>query len=472
MGEQTTRGGGGGTMATGAAGAAAGRMAAAMPTAATAPRFRDRLPAEVDVAVIGAGIAGTATAWFLARRGWKVLLAEKGRVAGEQSGRNWGWVRQQGRDAAELPIAMEANRIWRRLARETGEAGLAFTASACVKLAGDARALAAMEGWRQLAAACQLDTRMLSPGEIADLLPALRGNFAGGMTTASDGRAEPWEAVPALARAAQAEGAAVIEDCAVRCLDLAGGRIAGAVTERGRVVCERAVLAGGAWSGLFAANAGIRLPQLAVRSTAAATGPAEGEVAFNLSLPGLAVRRRDDGRYTVSTGDIAEHYLAPESLRHARRFVPLIRRSARDLRLKPAAPAGYPGSWRIARRWHGGEESPFERLRVLHPAPSPTVLRRLRRRLPRHLPFLNGAGLAEAWAGMIDVTPDAVPMLGEIGPPGLLVATGFSGHGFGIGPAIGRILADLIAGRDPGHDLARFRPQRFHDGTPIVPGPY
>ena len=74
---------------------------------------------------------------------------------------------------------------------------------------------------------------------------------------------------------------------------------------------------------------------------------------------------------------------------------------------------------------------------------------------------------------MIDVTPDAVPVLGASDAiPGLWIATGFSGHGFGIGPAVGRITADLVRGRPPGHDLGRFHPGRFFDGSAIVPGPY
>ena len=89
--------------------------------------FADALPDAVDVVVIGAGIVGTATAYWLAKRGQRVLLCDKGRVAGEQSSRNWGWVRQQGRDWAELPVMVESNRIWRTLAQETSEADLAFT---------------------------------------------------------------------------------------------------------------------------------------------------------------------------------------------------------------------------------------------------------------------------------------------------------------------------------------------------------
>ncbi len=434
--------------------------------------FRDRLPEAVDVAVIGAGIAGTATAWFLARAGATVLLCEKGRVAGEQSSRNWGWVRQQGRDEAELPIMIEANRLWRGLAEQTGEPGLAFTPSGCVHVASDRRKLATFENWCETARRYQLDTRMLTRTEVGELLPGIAGDWIGGMMTPTDGRSEPRLAVPALARAAHRLGVAVVEYCAVRTLDLEGGRLAGIVTERGRVRCDSVVLAGGAWSGLFAGNAGIGIPQLLVRATAMRTAPAAQVVDPNVSLTGLALRRRDDGGYTVATG-LADHFIGPPSFRHALRYRRLLKRSARELRLLPAAPRGYPGAWGTARRWTGAEETPFERVRVLDPAPSPVAVRRIRERLPQKVPALAGTGFAGAWAGMIDVTPDAVPVLGGADAiPGLWIATGFSGHGFGIGPAIGRITADLVRGRQPGHDLDRFRLRRFVDGSAIVPGPY
>ncbi len=435
--------------------------------------FADALPEAVDVVVIGGGIAGTATAWFLARAGVKVLLCEKGRIAGEQSSRNWGWVRQQGRDPAELPIMMESNRIWRGLAAETGEADLTFTPSGCVYLTDSQAGMDKYAKWYETAREYQLDTRMLSKAELEELIPGAGARWLGGMMTPSDGRGEPFVAVPALARAARHAGALVIENCAVRTLDTAGGRIAGVVTEKGRVRAEQVVLAGGAWSSAFAANAGIDLPQLAVRSTAARTKPAPEHYARNISTPGLAMRRRADGGYTVASGDIAEHYLGPASFRHVLKFRKLMAASARDIRVRLDAPAGYPNGWRTARRWSGDEETPFERARVLNPEPSPEAVRRIRARLPERFPAMAGVELAEAWAGMIDVTPDAVPVLGGIDAvPGLIVATGLSGHGFGIGPAIGRIAADLVRGRDPGHAMTRFRHSRFFDGSPIVPGPY
>ena len=133
------------------------------------------------------------------------------------------------------------------------------------------------------------------------------------------------------------------------------GRLAGIVTERGRVRCGGAVLAGGAWSGPFADNAGFGLPQLLVRATVMRTGPAAHVIRPNVSLGGLALRRRDDGGYTVATG-LVDHFIGPPSFRHAWRFRRLLKQSARELRLLPAAPRDYPGAWGAARRWTGGEE--------------------------------------------------------------------------------------------------------------------
>ena len=174
-------------------------------------QFDDPIARETDVVVIGGGIAGIATAYFLAKQGVAVTVCEKGRIAGEQSSRNWGWIRQQGRDWAELPIVMESNRIWRGLAEETGEAGLKFTESGCLHLTDTEAGLRKYEDWLEIARQHQLRTVILTPAEIAERFPAIKGNFLGGMYTESDGRGEPFEAVPALARAARRAGAVIRE---------------------------------------------------------------------------------------------------------------------------------------------------------------------------------------------------------------------------------------------------------------------
>lgn len=440
---------------------------------ATPVRFTGPLPDQVDVAVIGAGIAGTAIAYFLAERGVRVLLLEKGRVAGEQSSRNWGWIRQQGRDAAELPIMMESNRIWRGLAAETGETDLTFSQTGCVYLAEDEASARKYESWLDLAQEHQLETRMLTRAQIAETLPHMKGDWVGGMITPTDGKAEPFVAVPALARSAERSGAIIRENCAVRTLEVSGGRVSGVVTEAGAVKCDRVVLAGGAWSSLFAGNEGLNLPLLTIRSTVARTEAAPDLDTPNVSGPGISLRRRTDGGYTVTSADLVEHYLSPGSLKHFLKFTKLMRLSARDLRLMPSAPAGQPGAWLTQRRWSATQETPFERVRVVNPKPSQIVLDRITERLPQRVPALKDVKLAEAWAGMIDVTPDAVPVLDEAPAiPGFFLATGLSGHGFGIGPAVGRIMADLVEGKPTGYDLSRFRFGRFSDGSEIVPGPY
>ena len=81
----------------------------------------DAIPASADIVIIGGGIVGVSTAWFLAKQGVDVVLCEKGHIAGEQSGRNWGWVRQQLRDTREMPMIVESLRIWRGLEAEIGE---------------------------------------------------------------------------------------------------------------------------------------------------------------------------------------------------------------------------------------------------------------------------------------------------------------------------------------------------------------
>lgn len=426
-------------------------------------------PAQADVVIIGGGIAGVTTALYLAEAGRRVVLCEKGRIAGEQSSRNWGWVRQQGRDPGELPVMIEALRLWENLNQRLGDA-VALRRTGTTYLARTPADLANFESWLPHARAHGLDTRMMGRAEIDAMLPNAAG-WVGGMRTASDARAEPWTAVPAIARLAAEAGAILCEDCAVRGVETAAGRVSGVVTEKGVIAAPQVLLAGGAWSSLFAGNAGLRIPQLAVRATVVATAPMPDFHAGSAADPGFAFRRRADGGYTLAPGIGHDFWIGPDAFRMLRQFLPQARRDMRHTRLAPAAPRDYPDAWTTPRRWALDGESPFERMRVLDPPPSLARVERLCADFAAAFPGLGRPVPARVWAGMIDATPDQVPILDESPLPGLFIATGLSGHGFGIGPGIGRVMADLLRGRAPGHDLDRFRFARFSDGSPIVLGP-
>ncbi|MGH7357460.1 MAG: NAD(P)/FAD-dependent oxidoreductase, partial [Candidatus Rokuibacteriota bacterium] len=150
--------------------------------------------------MIGGGIVGCAVAYQLARRGVRVVLAERTAIAWEQSGRNWGFVRQQGRDPAEVPLMMEANRLWQGLEAELG-ADVEWIQGGDLALAATPERLALMEGWLDTARQFGLDTRVLGPGELARLVPRLAGRWLGGLYTPGDGHAEPRKATWALAHA-------------------------------------------------------------------------------------------------------------------------------------------------------------------------------------------------------------------------------------------------------------------------------
>ncbi|WP_134678926.1 NAD(P)/FAD-dependent oxidoreductase [Paracoccus ravus] len=440
------------------------------PISLAAPaRFPAMPPAEADVVVIGGGIAGVMTALYLAEAGQRVVLCEKGRIAGEQSSRNWGWVRQQGRDPDELPIMIEALRLWQGLDQRLGE-GVSLRRSGTTYLANSEADLANFEAWLPHARAHGLDTRMLGRAELDQMLPNAAG-WVGALTTPSDARAEPWTAVPAIAGLAAEAGVTICETCAVRGIETTGGRVSGVVTEKGRIAADRVLLAGGAWSSLFAGNAGIWFPQLSVRATVAATEAMPDFHAGNAADQGFAFRRRADGGYTLAPGIGHDFWIGPAAFRNLANFLPQVRRDLRHTRLSPAAPKGFPDAWSTKRRWDLDAVSPFEAMRVLDPVPNLTRIERLRGDFAAAFPKLGKPAIVRAWAGMIDVTPDQVPILDETSVPGFFIATGLSGHGFGIGPGVGRVMADRMLGRATGHDLARFRFARFSDGSKIELGP-
>ncbi|MGH8250398.1 MAG: NAD(P)/FAD-dependent oxidoreductase [Steroidobacteraceae bacterium] len=426
------------------------------------------LPQSAEVAIIGGGIVGCATAYYLAKNGVSVALFDKGRVAGEQSGRNWGWVRQQGRSPVELPLMMQSLRLWQQLPRELGE-DIGFHQGGTLYLAEDAAQLEKLADWLAVAREHALDTRLLTGRELDDVLAAGE-SWAGALYTASDARAEPSRATPAIARGAARAGARILTHAAVRGIKTASGRVSAVVTEHGRVAVNSVVCAAGVWTRLFCGSLGIPVPQLPVLGTVARTAPAPPVLEGQAWSPSIAIRRRADGGYTVAHGGSSLHSLVPASFRYAVKYLPAFCQGHESLRVSFGSDFFH--ALATPSRWTLDAVSPFERERVLDPKPEARVLGQMRKQLQRWHPAIAGAPFVETWGGMIEASPDVLPIISPVkGIGGLVIATGFSGHGYGIGPGAGRLVADLVTDRADAAAAAGFRIGRFFDGSPIRPGP-
>ena len=430
-------------------------------------RSDEKLPAAVDVVVIGGGIIGCSAAYYLAKKGHTVALIEKGHVGGEQSSRNWGWCRQQRRDVREIPLIKESLLLWGGLNEEIG-AETGFRRTGLIYVTKDQAEVARWERWLEDARQYQLHTRMLTGAEAQAMMPGCTEKWAAGLYTPSDGRAEPAKAAPAIAEAARKLGVTLHQGCAARGLETEAGRVSAVVTEAGVIRTKAVLCAAGAWSRLFLRRHGVELKQLSVRASVFRTEPAPEVLSNPVSAPGFGMRRRLDGGYTVGYRGAADFELTPDAFRQLRAFWPAYSQGSPGIKVRFGAAffrgLGERGNWALDR------PSPFEAVRVLDPPPNMGVLETAFANLKTAYPALAGVKMAESWAGMIDTTPDAVPVISGVDAmPGLFIATGFSGHGFGIGPAAGRLAADLVAGDPPLVDPAPFRWSRMIDGTRLVP---
>lgn len=422
-----------------------------------------RPPASADVVVIGGGIIGVFTAYYLARRGLAVALVEKGSIGAEQSSRNWGWCRQQNRDARELPLASMSLDLWERFAAESGE-DTGFHRCGLLYLSNDEAEISRWASWRDFAKTAGVTTHMLSSREAAERGHATGRAWKGGVFSPSDGTADPGKAAPAVAAALIKLGGSVHQRCAARGIEMEGGRVSGVITEAGVIKTRTAVLAGGAWASSFCRQLGIRFPQASIRQSILSVSPVEDRLPDAVVSAGVSATRRNDGRYALAISGRARVDPTPQFMRFAPQFVPMFAKRWRNLR--PGGLEGIRGGHETLARWRLDAPTPMERVRILDPKPDLPTIRETHRRAVELLPELGKARITHAWAGYIDSTPDGVPGIGEVpGVPGFILAAGFSGHGFGIGPGAGHLVADLVSGAEPIVDPVPFRPERFGDSA-------
>lgn len=429
----------------------------------------DVVPSETDVVIVGGGIIGVCTALHLAQRGIPVVLCEKGTIGEEQSSRNWGWVRKMGRDIREMPLMIHAMKLWDELATTIG-ADPGFRRQGITYFCDQEQDMGKYEAWMKAMEPFGLDTHFVGRDKVNALAPGNTRNFAGGLHTPSDGFAEPHLASRLIAQGARKFGAHIVEGCAVRGFETSGGRVSEVVTEKGRIRCKSVLLAGGIWSSLFARNQSVKVPQLKMLSQVMRTRPIEGGPLGCGSGKGFGFRQRMDGGYNVGMRSAHPVDIVPDSFRYLRDYVPALKNEWRAMKFRlgkrTVQETMMLGGWKLDQR------SPFETYRIMRPVPGHKILDQATINIKALFPQFRDMVVNERMSAWIDVTPDAIPVISSVDAiPGFFISTGYSGHGFGIAPAAGQLMAEIITGEKPCVDPEPFRHSRFIDGSEIVHWP-
>jgi len=374
--------------------------------------------------IIGGGITGCVAAYALARRGHAVRLIEKRRIAAMASGWTLGGVRQSGRHPAELPLARAAVALWPQLADQLGhETG--YHQRGNLRLARNAAEVPAIRAMVAEQRRMGLELSFLEGNAaVRAIAPEVAETVLAASFCPSDGFADPVAATSAFAKAAQALGARIDEGVSVDGLVLKQGRATGVETSAGFIPADEIVLAAGIHTPELLAPLGLSLPLDVTLVQVVQTEPARlcFDPVFGVANADCAGRQEPDGRFRFTSG--------------LERF------------------SGDPAAWTEAAL-----------------LPSTEAVESLRRRVGSVLPVAAATPVSQVWGGLIDLTPDHLPVI-DRPIPGLVVAAGFSGHGFGIGPVTGQLAAELAMGETPSFNIESFRLARFagkrHDSMPLA----
>ena len=347
----------------------------------------------IDVAVIGGGLVGTWTAYFLRKRGYTVSVIEKGAVGSQASGVNFGNVRLEGRHPTEFPLALRAQEQWEQIEQLIGER-CEFTPCGHSYIALDTKELARLERYQREGTAGGLEIELLGANEVRRRFPYLGPNVCGATWSKRDGTANPRLATPAVARAARALGADIYPDTRVIALEQTGDRFR--ATTDGDLVFEApiALNAAGAWGNEFAEMFGETSPMFPAAPPNFVTEPLPYFITSALQDAGGAVIIRQVERGNVIVG-----------------FYP---------------------------------RGPADRVRNRAPVPPTKVLLGLGH-MARVVPMLDNVQVIRVWSGIEGYLPDLLPVMGwSLTTKNLLHAYGFCGHGFQLSPGVGYTLAEMI----------------------------
>ena len=366
-----------------------------------------------DVIIIGSGVIGCAAAYYLAKKGTSVIVLDKDENIGNGgSARNGGGVRQSGRDPRELPLAMYAvNNLWPNLSEELG-VNVEYHKEGNLRLGKTEHHLEILQGLTDRATACGLEVRMIDGAEVRAINPYLSEEVIGASWCATDGHANPLMTTLGYYRAARGMGVQFYTGEEVTELQTVKGKARRVITRKNVFEGEKIIVAAGYESRWILESVGIDIPMSKDLIEALVT---EAEAPMFPQMLGTA----DADFY----GHQTDH-----------------------------------GSFVF------GGASGFESVNKDngHNMTSSITAPCLCRGIMKYIPKLADAKIVRTWAGYEDVSADGVPVIGEIKEvPGLIVACAFTGHGFGISPIVGTLLAEIAREENTTLDLSAFRYDRF-----------
>jgi glycine/D-amino acid oxidase-like deaminating enzyme len=415
-----------------------------------------------DVVVIGAGVVGLSAALELRKRGLSVCVLDRSGAGGGQSSRNWGFIRQQGRAIEELPLMVESNKIWSQLERDLGfEAE--WRQGGNLRLTDSPERAEDYRQWVEVAGSYGLHSRVVERNEVEAIMPGFAGQYLLAIFTPSDGQVNPVKAMRGYLLAARSSGVEVYENLPALEIVTAGGRVEGVMTSEGFIGASKVIVAAGVGSAALLRGVGIHMPIQFVTQTVALTSAVPwltdacvwtGEIGFRQTRSGGIVFAAG-GRGDVKVdAEALSTMISPGQFKQA---LGMYWKNREYLRVRPKGVTRLLTSPRRI-SVHG------DSVRYSDVGESFDIL-------TNFFPQLR-CEVAMAWGGTIDGTPDGLPILEALREPvGLAVATGLSGHGFGIGPAVGKTIAELVTSGSSSHDLLPFRLRRFREGKANAPRP-
>ncbi|MCJ8140994.1 NAD(P)/FAD-dependent oxidoreductase [Falsirhodobacter halotolerans] len=368
----------------------------------------------MDVVVVGGGLMGTAATFFLARRGLRVTLIERGRVGAGATVASFGNIRRSGRFLPQMPLAHRAREIWGEAERMLGR-DVEFRATGHLRLVFDEDGLTAMRRFIADAHPWGFHPEEIGPNEIHARFPGLGPDAIGASFAREDGCGNPRLIAPAFAAAAQKLGATIVEECEV--LDIALTEAGFAVrTARGEHHAERLLNTAGAWGARLAARFDEPVPIEARGPQMGVTEPLPHRIHPVVGM-WAAPGRRDGYLRQVERGNIV---------------------------------------------FGGGAERSFVDLDDGYAKADPARLPHQLRSLLRLCPALADVAVIRTWSGCEGYVADGLPVMGPSATtPGLFHAFGFCGHGFQLGPGVGQVMSDLIATGRTDEPLEPFAIGRF-----------